>query len=425
MAVVLQLALAIDYAIILCHRFNEERFVYDPVNAAKEALKKALVEISSSSLTTIAGLAALSFMEFGIGKDLSFVMIKAIVLSMTTVFILMPGLLVLFSGLMDKTKHRSFMGNVHLLGKFSIKTRYIMPPIFAVLLIISFILSNKIPFLFSLNDIKAHRVTEQQVARDRIRENFGENNMLALIVPSGDYESERKLLDNLSAYEEVSRAVGLANTEAMGNYMLTDSLSPRQFAELVDLDLEVAQLLYSAYAINQEEYSKIVNGINLYEVPLIDMYQFLYEEVIQGFVSLDEEQMEELEEYYTLLSGAREQMEGENYSRMILYLDLKEESEETFEFLGTIRKEAERFYDKDSIFTIGESSNALDLSLTFDRDNLVISILSVLFVILILTFTFRSVGLPILLISVIQASIWINFSFPYIRGDGLYFLGFL
>ncbi|HLS52632.1 MAG TPA: MMPL family transporter, partial [Tissierellaceae bacterium] len=62
-AVVLQLALAIDYAIILCHRFNEERFVYDPVNAAKEALKKAIVEISSSSLTTIAGLAALSFME--------------------------------------------------------------------------------------------------------------------------------------------------------------------------------------------------------------------------------------------------------------------------------------------------------------------------------------------------------------------------
>ena len=61
----------------------------------------------------------------------------------------------------------------------------------------------------------------------------------------------------------------------------------------------------------------------------------------------------------------------------------------------------------------------------FDRDNLIISILSVSFVVIILTFTFQSLGLSFLLISVIQASIWINFSMPYIRNQGLYFLGYL
>lgn len=118
-------------------------------------------------------------------------------------------------------------------------------------------------------------------------------------------------------------------------------------------------------------------------------------------------------------------MEGENYSRILLYLNLPDESPETFDFIDTIYGEANKYYPSDSVYLIGESTNALDLSLTFDNDNLIISILSVLFVIIILTFTFQSAGLPVLLISVIQASIWINFSFPYITGQGIYFLGFL
>ncbi len=424
-AVVLQLALAIDYAIIMSHRFHEEREKHDPKEAAKRALKKAIKEISSSSLTTIAGLGALAFMRFGIGKDLAFVMIKAILLSMLTVFTLMPGLLVSFSRLIERSKHENFIRQVSALGRFSIKTRYIMPPVFLVVLVAAFIFSNNCPFLFSMNDIKAYQVNETQVAKDRIRQQFGENNTLALIVPSGDYESEKKLLDNLSHYKEVSRAIGLSNTEAIGEHTLTDGLTPRQFAELLDLDLEVGQLLYSAYAISEEAYDRIISGINLYDVPLIDMYQFLYEEVVQGYISIDDEQADVLKEAYQQLSDARVQMEGPRYSRMVLTLDLKEESLETFAFLDTVRREAEQYYDADAIFLIGESSNAMDLAASFDRDNLIISILSAVFIVLILTFTFKSVGLPVLLILVIQASIWINFSFPFLRGEPIYFLGFL
>ncbi len=84
--VILQLALAIDYAIILCHRFNEEHEHLPARDAAILALSKAIPEISSSSLTTVAGLGALAFMQFGIGKDLAAVMIKAILLSMLSVF---------------------------------------------------------------------------------------------------------------------------------------------------------------------------------------------------------------------------------------------------------------------------------------------------------------------------------------------------
>ena len=402
---VLQLALAIDYAIILCHRFSEEHEQLPARDAAIVALTKAIPEISSSSLTTIAGLGALAFMQFGVGKDLAAVMIKAIFFSMLSVFTLMPGLLVMFSRSIQKTKHRNFVPSVSALGRFSIKTRHIIPPIFAVILVASFILSNKCPFLFGMGEIRARRMSETQLAEDRIRDNFGKQNIVALIVPAEDYGAEKKLLTALSAYDEVESAVGLANTEAIGGYMLADSLTPRQFAELVDLDYELAQLLYSAYAINDENYGKVISGISHYGVPLIDMYQFLYDEVAQGYVALDDDLMEELETYHDLLSFARKQMAGDNYSRIVLYLNLPEEGQETYDFLSTIYTEAGKYYDSNLVYAVGGSTNALDLSTTFARDNLIISILSVLFVILILTFTFQSAGLPILLISVIRASI--------------------
>ncbi|NMA94582.1 MAG: MMPL family transporter [Clostridiales bacterium] len=424
-AAVLQLALAIDYAIILCHRFTEENEMLPAREAAIIALKKAIPEISSSSLTTIAGLGALAFMKFGIGKDLAAVMIKAILLSMLSVFTLMPGLLVLFSGLIHKTKHKRFIPSVSILGRFSIKTRYIIPPIFIVVLVLSLILSTQCPFAFSLSDIRGHRLSESQIAEDRIKENFGSSNMVALMVPAGDYDAEKRLLTKISEYEEVDSAIGLANTEAMGGYMLADALNPRQFSELVDLDYEIAQLLYSAYAIGDEDYGKIISGLGQYEVPLIDMIQFSYEQVSEGFVTLDEELIDELESSYSQLANARSQMQSEDFSRMMLVLNLPMEGDQTYDFLSTIYREAGKYYEESSIYLAGDSTNSWDLSSTFDKDNLIISILSVLFVVIILTFTFQSAGLPFLLIAVIQASIWINFSVPYLKNQPIYFLGFL
>ena len=84
--VILQLALAIDYAIILCHRFSDEHETKDTREACIAALSKAIPEISSSSLTTISGLGALAFMHFGIGRDMATVLIKAILFSLLSVF---------------------------------------------------------------------------------------------------------------------------------------------------------------------------------------------------------------------------------------------------------------------------------------------------------------------------------------------------
>lgn len=423
-AVVLQLALAIDYAIILCHRFTEERAQLPAREACITALSKAIPEVLSSSLTTISGMAALAFMHFRIGADLSIVLIKSIVLSLLCVFTLMPGLLMVFSKWMDKTAHRNFVPSVAILGRVSIKTRYIILPIFVVLLIGAFWYSNQCSYLFGTTDLRAARRNESQIESDRIKAKFGSNNMVALIVPSGDYQSERFLLQDLERYDEVESALGLANTEAMDDYFLTDELTPRQFSELIDLDYEVAQLLYSAYAVNDEDYAKVVSGLADYSVPLIDMFQFLYDEVEAGYVTLEDDVMEDLEELNQQLSDARLQLQSDQYSRMLVFLTLPEESEETFNFLTTIHHEAAKYYDSD-VYIVGNSTSNADIAATFSTDNIIISVLSALFVIVVLIFTFQSVGLPILLIIVIQAAIWMNFSLPYLQGEGLFFMSYL
>ncbi len=166
--VILQLALAIDYAIILCHRFSDEHEMLPTREACIAALSKAIPEISSSSLTTISGLAALAFMHFGIGRDLATVLIKAILFSMLCVFTLMPGLLVLFSKLIDKTRHKNLIPKITAVGKFDIKTRFIIPPILRRHHRGGSCLCQPVPLLLYLHR-SGHRQAER--APDRLPEN--------------------------------------------------------------------------------------------------------------------------------------------------------------------------------------------------------------------------------------------------------------
>ncbi len=423
-AVVLQLALAIDYAIILCHRFTDERETRSARDAAVIALTKAIPEISASSLTTISGLAALGFMEFAIGLDMAVVLIKSILLSMLSVFTLMPGLLVLFSPLMDKTRHKSLVPDVSLLGKFAVKTRRIVPPLFLVVLIASFILSNNCPYSYSYNNLRTPKMTDRQNAFFQIQDTFGNNNMVALIVPSGDYEAESRLLQDLDAMPQVKSTMGLSGIEAMDGYKLTDSLTPRQLSEVLGMDYEVIQLLYSAYAADHSEIGAILSGVEDYEIPLFDMFLYLKDQMEANSITLPSDGDLDVDALLEQLDTAKNQMRSDKYSRMVVYLNLPEESQETFDFLSTIRQVAGKYYDGD-YYVVGNSTSARDLSSSFVKDNLMISILSSFFVIIILLFTFQSAGLPLLLIAVIQGSIWINFSIPTLFSIPMYFLGYL
>lgn len=423
--VVLQLALSIDYAIIFCNRYKEEHERLPIREADIVALSKAIPEIASSSLTTIGGLVAMMFMQFGIGRDMALCLIRAIFLSLLSVFLLMPGLLMLFGKLMDKTRHKSFIPKIPFVGKFAYKTRFVMPVIFVALIVVAYLISSKCPYVYGYSKIDTPIQSDSQLVDEMIDESFGTSNMVALTVPAGSYDKEAKLIADLEAREEVDSCMGIANTEAMDGYMLADKLTIREFSELLELDYEVAELLYMAYAVNDENYAKLVNGLSNYSVPLIDMIMFLYDEVEEGYVTLDDDLMDTLENAHTLMKVAKDQLQGENYSRILVYLNLPEEGDETFAFLDRMHDMAGVYYPEDEVLIPGESMSQYDLYKTFQVDNTVVNVVSILAVLVVLLFTFKSAGMPVLLILVIQGAIWINFSFPALQNKPLFFMSYL
>lgn len=422
---ILQLALSLDYAVILCNRFKEEHETLPVRDAVVTALSKGIPEIGASSLTTIGGLIAMMFMQFKIGPDMAICLIKAILYALLSVFVVMPGLLMLFGSLMDKTRHRSFVPKIPFVGKFAYATRFMVPPIFVAILILAFRFSGDCPYAYGYSTLETPKLNETQIAENMIIDNFSNTNFVALVVPAGDYEAEARLLKELEQYEEVDYSMGLSNVEAMDGYMLADKLTPRQFAELADMDYEVAQLVYTAYAAREEDYGEIISNISGYSVPLIDILLFACEQVESGLVDLDEEQRDMLSEARTQMESAQNQLQGDTYNRMLLYLTLPESGQETYDFIDTIRETAQRYYPEGNVYVVGDSTTEYDFQKSFATDNLVVSIVSILIVLVVLLFTFKSAGMPVLLILVIQGAIWINFSALTFTGKSIFFMSYL
>lgn len=424
-AVVLQLALAIDYAIILCDRFMEEHETLDAEEAVKVALSKAIPEISSSSLTTISGMVAMMFMQFRLGYDMGIILVKAIILSLISVFFLMPGVLLIFAKGIDKTHHKCYVPKITIVGKFANKTKYIIPPLFIICLVFAFMKSNNCQYIYDTSSIVSAKKSESKIAQETIEETFGASNQLVVMVPKGDYESEHKVVKKLQNLDYVTSALALSNVSINDEYVLTDKLSPRQFSELVGIDREVVEVLYMAYAYNQEQYGPVVTGIDDYDVPIIDMFLFLYDQYKEGYVPLDSNLDEKLTTLYDTLHDAQLQLQGSDYSRLVLNISLPVEGQETYDALEEIRGIAAQYYSKDSVILVGNSTSDHDLESSFASDNIIISVLTALFVMIILFFTFQSAGLPVLLVLTIQGSIWINFAVPSIEGQTVFFIAYL
>ena len=419
---ILQLALSLDYAVIYCNRFKEERARHELREAVIISLSKAIPEVGASSLTTIGGLVAMMFMKFRLGPDMAVNLIKAIFFSLLSVFTVMPGLLMLLGNLMEKTRHKNFVPKVPFVGRFAYATRGVIPPIFVLILLGAIVLSNRCPYVYGYDTLKTPRLNETQIADKMISETFSSRAMVAVVVPRGDYSTEQKLIRELEAFDEVDSVTAIANADAIGGYKLADKLSPRQFAELMKLDYETAEFLYAAYAVHGENYDKLISGIAKYNVPLIDILLYVSDKVDDGYISLEGEQADMLADAKAQMLMGKRQLEGSEYDRMLVYLTLSEAGEETYRFTDVIRQTAQEQYPDGKVFVVGNSTNQYEFEKSFRVDNIVVSVVSILIVLVVLLFTFNSAGMPVLLILVIQGSIWMNFSYPALVHRDVFFL---
>lgn len=197
-AAILQLAVAMDYSVFLLHTFTREKANnVSAEKAVENAIRNSVTSILSSGATTIIGFIVLMLMKFSIGKDMGFVLAKGIVISLITVLVLMPALLLRWGDRIEKASHRSFMPPFRKLGNFVYKVRYPVIIITALLVTPAYVAQNMNKFTFGNSALGSSPGTKVYDDEQQINTRFGRSNLLLAIVPNANMVTEKALTDEL------------------------------------------------------------------------------------------------------------------------------------------------------------------------------------------------------------------------------------
>lgn len=439
-ALVLQLALSLDYSIILLHRYMEERDNgEDAKTATVTALTKGLPEILSSSLTTVAGLAALMLMTLSIGAEIGLSLAKGIVVSMATVIFFMPALLVIFDKPIQKTRHKSFVPNVTKPARAIVKARKVIVPAFLLIAILAGVAQGFNKYSFNYNSgsliVAPKKVIEET--------GFGTLNSLVVVVPKGDAGKERQLVKYVESFDLIDKSQTTAlstinvysfiDADSSETLYLTDEVSKKDIGDLIDKipsDAGVSPLIIKPIIEGWfDDYVKkyLPEGTkpSKAKVRLIDLLDFAVREkfdAISRFIGDDPEKLAYLEQVKQI-SFAKANLESENYSRITFNINGGVEDDDVFELVKTLKSGVSDFYEERYI--TGESVVCYEMSEYFMKDNLMVCLFTDLFILVILLITFRNISLPIILILAIQGGIFINFAIPFLSKTSISFIGYL
>jgi len=226
----LQVAVTMDYSIFLLHRFGEERANgMETKQAMINALRHSFSSISASSLTTVAGFAALMFMRYGIGLDMGAVLVKGVILSFITVMTLLPALIMFLEKAIVRTHHRLFMPDLRMFAKAVVRLPFIVP-IVAVILPVAFLAQGANHFIYGDGAVSG---------KTAIYEVFGNFNPLVLMVPAGDIQREADLAGSLGDMENVRHIESLVTIIDSGvpremlPQTLTDNFQSENYARMI------------------------------------------------------------------------------------------------------------------------------------------------------------------------------------------------
>lgn len=225
---VLQLAVSLDYSVFLLHRFEECRKETDDVKEAMiQALCKSTSSIASSGLTTVIGFLALVLMQFRLGPDLGLALGKGVAISLITVFLFMPALILVTYKWIDKAAHRSFVPHFYKFGKVVRKISIPMICVFVLLIVPSYLASNSNDYYYGSSMIYGEGTT---YGRDRtaIEDVFGKSDTYVLMVPRGNTTAEVELSEELHTLPQVTDIISyvdMAGAEIPEEYLDSDTLA--------------------------------------------------------------------------------------------------------------------------------------------------------------------------------------------------------
>lgn len=171
-AAVLQLGVTMDYSVFLYRRYEEERGNYDDKrDAMAQAIVAAFRSLSGSSLTTVAGFAALCFMRLTLGRDIGVVMMKGVVLGVATVILVLPSLVLLADKQIDKHKHKSLLPDFTGLNRFILRHRVAIVVISVVLVLPAYYAQKHASVYYKLDE-SLPRDLPSIVANGKLKDEF-------------------------------------------------------------------------------------------------------------------------------------------------------------------------------------------------------------------------------------------------------------
>ncbi len=397
---ILQLALSMDYAIMLLHMFDALKAEgMGEKDAMVMALTRTFMPISSSALTTVAGFLSLLFMSFTIGFDIGIVLSKGILISMLTVFFAMPALVLAMPGILRRTAHKPLNLGGARFAAFARRGRWVIAIALLVLIGVSFHLQTMNDYLFI--DV------DDRFSAHRINEIFGSDNMVMLLVPSegadSDYEKQKSLVDAVASIEvDGSAVITSARAMVTTGAAALKSYAPEDVAEMLGMPEALVRLFFRQHGLGDR-------------VPAGELAE------AAAAAMPDDERVLALK---TQLDQAETAFNAHGYTRMLFTLDLPYSSEATYAVIGEMLKLVEAAYGGD-FGIVGSSVSSYDISRAFTGDLLRVNLLTAAALILIIAISFRSLSVPVLLVCVIQGAIWVTMAASYIRGEPIFFMSYL
>ena len=227
---ILQLALSMDYLIMLLNRYRAEHVgAASPAQAMERAIAGGMKAIASSSATTIAGLLCLVLMSFTIGRDMGLVLAKGVFLSLVCAFAIMPALVLWFDGLMERTRKPSPYPQMKTLSAMSFKGRYVICGVFVVLLACG--------LAFKGLATPAYITPNKNPDQTAIAEHFELEQQVVVLYTSTDQDKSAALTKEIGKMDGVSEATSYATT-------LAKKQTAAKLADETDMDAGLLRMLY-------------------------------------------------------------------------------------------------------------------------------------------------------------------------------------
>ena len=257
---VLQLGVTMDYSIFLLHSYEEAKPNYENRNdAMAEAIANTFISVAGSSVTTVAGFAALIFMTFELGRDLGIVMIKGVVIGVICCVTVLPSMILIFEKAIDKTRHKPLLPSMDKISDFIIKHSWIWLILFVVAFVPALNGNNGVELYYNI-DSGLPDTLDSAIANKKLSDEFHMSNVHLIMVDSSlDAKSKKEILNKVEDVDGVKWALGL---NSVTGEMIPDSMIPKKLTSKLKSDNYEIMFVCSDYSAATDEVNAQIASIN-------------------------------------------------------------------------------------------------------------------------------------------------------------------